>query len=525
MFLRRNNVIFAENSDMNRRRLLFTALYVICVAAFLICAYRYHIYFQEQFQLFEFTGDYFLQTVAVPGGLADYLARFLTQFSYYAVAGALIETLLILAVQALTFKLTRSFALSFIPATLTLAFLCNAEAMLAFPVALVITLLAANFTCRSDSANSAGAVPLLTILLYFLAGPVAILFPAVKFYGKKRWLPSALLTLMFLTMEVMVFHNLTHYPFRRLLYGLSYYRFFDNMPALPWIAVASIAFVFYLAKFKSLKPKTEYALASVVLLCSAAGIWFAADFNREESMKYDFLARRGQWDAIIAQANNKNPDTPNNVTCLNLALAMKGQLKKQMFNYFQCGTEGLMPPFSSDYLSSLPVSEVYFYLGMINTARRFTFATQENNPSGHKSARCYKRLAETNMVNGLYDAALLYLKPLTHTLFYRQWAEGMIKLLGNEEAIAAHPLYGHLRQLRLHNADFMFNRSTTDSMMAFLINENPKNPLAYEYLYAWLLLDKKLPELRAVFNIQSDSEIPQNYWNYYKNFKKVEESK
>lgn len=493
-------------------------LYAAGVFLFLFFGYRYHIYFQEQFQLFEFTGSYFTEVFCQPGGLASYISRFLTQFSYYAFAGSVICAALVSAIRLLTFRLCGNFPLSFIPSSLMLFFILDGEAMLTAPVALLIVLAVANL--RVGIISRGWVTVAISAILYFLVGPFAALYPAIRLHRAKNWWLWGIVCAAVLCAEVHFAHLYTHYPYGRLLYGLGYYRFFIGMPALPWIAALSAVIVYYVGAADRFGRKVERILCAVVLAASAAGIFVAADFEREEAMEYDFLARRGMWDAIIAKAEVKAPDTPNNVTCLNLALAMKGQLKSRMFDFFQCGTEGLMPEFSSDYLSSFPVSEAYFYLGMVNTARRYTFATQENNPDGQKSARCYKRLAEANMVNGLYDAAELYLKPLRHTLFYREWAEDFSRLMKSEDSIEKHPLYGFLRKSRLHNDDFMFNRSATDSMLAYLIKENPNNSLAYEYLYAWLLLDKKIDELKALFGLQSDKEIPANYWNYYKQFRK-----
>ena len=79
-----------------------TVLYGIAVYVFFSLKYPYHLHFQEQYQLFESTGDYFRSVAAVPGGFADWLGRFLTQFFFYAPAGAAILAVLLCGVQVLT---------------------------------------------------------------------------------------------------------------------------------------------------------------------------------------------------------------------------------------------------------------------------------------------------------------------------------------------------------------------------------------------------------------------------------------
>ena len=70
---------------------------------------------------------------------------------------------------------------------------------------------------------------------------------------------------------------------------------------------------------------------------------------------------------------------------------------------------------------------------MINTAQRFTFEAMESIPNFNKSSRCFKRLAETNLINGQYEVAAKYLRALRKTLFYKDWAEEAMTYLYDEE--------------------------------------------------------------------------------------------
>ena len=88
-------------------------------------------------------------------------------------------------------------------------------------------------------------------------------------------------------------------------------------------------------------------------------------------MKYDYLTRMKQWNQIIKAAENKEPNSPFSVTCLNLALAKTGQLGDRMFHFYQNGTEGLIPTFQRDFTSPLPTSEIFYHLGMINSSQRY----------------------------------------------------------------------------------------------------------------------------------------------------------
>jgi hypothetical protein len=204
-------------------------------------------------------------------------------------------------------------------------------------------------------------------------------------------------------------------------------------------------------------------------------------------MQYDFMARHQQWNRILETANREKPNNQIGVTVQNLALAMHGVLLDQLFNYNQNGIAGLLPDVKEDATSPLPTAEAFYQLGMINVAQRTVFEAQEAILDFQKSGRCYKRLAETNLINGDYEVARKYLTALQKTLFYRDWANETLPLLGNEEAIARHPEYGRLRQWA-YKDEFYFSDHTTPEMLESLYFGNKDNRLAYQYLIAYYML-------------------------------------
>ena len=124
---------------------------------------------------------------------------------------------------------------------------------------------------------------------------------------------------------------------------------------------------------------------------------------------------------------------------------------------------------------------------MINVAQRTVFEAQEAILDFQKSGRCYKRLAQTNLINGSYEVARKYLMALQKTLFYRKWANETLALLENEKAIANHPEYGRLRQMA-YKEDFYFSDHVTPEMLESLYFSNIDNGMAYQYLIAYYLL-------------------------------------
>ena len=87
-------------------------LFLVATAVYFSVWYGFHTINQEQLQLFEGTWAYFAETVAIPGGFADYLGRFLTQFCYYAWSGALVIAALLLLLAVLSFLYVGDWAAS-----------------------------------------------------------------------------------------------------------------------------------------------------------------------------------------------------------------------------------------------------------------------------------------------------------------------------------------------------------------------------------------------------------------------------
>lgn len=220
-----------------------------------------------------------------------------------------------------------------------------------------------------------------------------------------------------------------------------------------------------------------------------------------------------QWQEIIEKAEEKSPVSPFGVTCLNLALGKTGQMGDRMFEFYQNGTEGLLPEFQRDFTSPLPTSEAYYHLGMVNTAQRFTFEAMEAIPNFNKSGRCFKRLAETNLINGQYEVAAKYLRLLRKTIFYRDWAEDAMTYLYNEEKINAHKEWGWLRQIR-YTEDFLFSSQETDIMLGLLYQHNHRNRMAFEYMLAYVLQQRDLERFMKYYPLGKHAgydHIPRSY--------------
>ena len=516
---------------MKHFHIIYTLLFGVAVLLFFGLAYPHHLHYQEQYQLFLFDCTYVSEIVKLPGGIADLLGRFCTQFFLYAWVGALIIALLLSAVQLLTLRLVGDYkspktdfkspktvlgwlyGLSFVPAFLLWLFLLDENALLGGVWAVLLTLLA---SWGFDKLPNGWMRRILFIaaipILYWVVGPVCVVFfllqvPLLKgnkwsaANGKTKFNPQTSVWYLgvFVLLAIMPV-ILSHYlpvPARNLWFGIHYHRYQTEFPGLLWAACLAV-FVLTLivrgfhSNLKSqpstLNPQYSTLLSFVlVAICMGFFIWKSSNFKAEKVMQYDFMACHQQWNRIVETINADKPNNQIGVTVQNLALAMRGMLADHMFEYHQNGISGLLPDVERDATSPMPTAEAFYQLGMINVAQRSVFEAQEAILDFQKSARCYKRLAQTNLINGSYEVARKYLMALQKTLFYRDWANETLQLLGNEKAIAKHPEYGHLRQFA-YDENFYFSDHVTPEMLQSLFFGNTDNRLAYEYLMAYYLL-------------------------------------
>ena len=442
---------------------LCTLLFGVAVLLFFGMAYPHHLHYQEQYQLFLFDSNYVWDIIRMPGGVADLLGRFCTQFFQFAWVGAAIIAVLLSLVQLLTLRLAKwgwLYGLSFVPSFLLWLFLLDEHALLGGVWAVLITLFAVWLFTLLPKGWTRYIVILVSIpIVYWMVGPDwngshYHRYPTVTPY----LLYAAWLSAIILPFIVRVCRN--HFSFHHFHFSFHHFHFSSLIPHFSFILVAAIMGWF---------------------------VWKNANFKAEKVMQYDFMARHQQWNRVLEAINTEKPNNQIGVTVQNLALAMHGQLVNHIFDYNQNGIAGLLPDVQSDATSPLPTAEVHYQLGMISVAQRTVFEAQEAILDFQKSGRCYKRLAQTNLILGSYEVARKYLMALQKTLFYRDWANETLPLLGNEEAIAKHPEYGRLRQM-VCDEDYYFSDHVTPEMLEGLYACNTDNHLALEYLKAYYVL-------------------------------------
>lgn len=507
---------------------LLSLLFGVAVVIFWSVPFVGGLCFQEQYQMFLFDTGYFLERIVLPGGLADYISEFLVQFYYMPVLGGAIIALLLMGIQAAVWGLMKqygarhdfpSYLLSFLPSIALWCAMGDQNILLSFVVALFGALLMGWIHNRFHNRLVKVVFELVsTALVYWFLGPVVFLYAALmigdtlKNAKQKGNVFSGIgysAVILILTVAWILLTTQTlQYPLYRIFAGLNYYRYPGTISPLPFVVMVWAVVIPFLGmipchrKFlqKLQQSKVVIVLSYVlVIVASWFGIKTSFDEMTYELIDYDFLVRTEQWDKIIEKAEKKPATTPLGVSCVNLALSQKGMLADRLFEFYQNGGEGLFPTFTRDMISPVSTAEIFFRLGMVNDAERYMFEAQEAIPNYRKSARLTRRIIECEIINGNYKVAAKLLRRLQKTLFYSNWANQTMALLGNEKAINRHPVYGKLRKYREKKQDFLFSDREMDQMLGLLFLNDNHNRMAYEYLMCYELLQRDMEKFMQYY--------------------------
>ena len=507
---------------------LLSLLFGVAVVIFWAVPYVGGLCFQEQYQMFLFDSGYFLERIVLPGGLADYISEFLVQFYYMPVLGGAIIALLLMGIQTAVWGLMKQYGarhdfpgylLSFLPSIALWCAMGDQNVLLSFVVALFGALVIGWIHNRFHNRLVKVVFELVsTALVYWLLGPVVFLY-AVLMIGdtlknakQKGNVFSGIgysAVILILTVAWILLTTQTlQYPLYRIFAGLNYYRYPGAISPLPFVVMVWAVVIPFLGMIpchrKSLQKLQQSKVVIVlsyvlVIVASWFGIKTSFDEMTYELIDYDFLVRTEQWDKIIEKAEKKPATTPLGVSCVNLALSQKGMLADRLFEFYQNGGEGLFPTFTRDMISPVSTAEIFFRLGMVNDAERYMFEAQEAIPNYRKSARLTRRIIECDIINGNYKVAAKLLRRLQKTLFYSNWANQTMALLGNEKAINRHPIYGKLRKYREKKQDFLFSDREMDQMLGLLFLNDNHNKMAYEYLMCYELLQRDMEKFMQYY--------------------------
>lgn len=436
-----------------RYLLLVITVYATVCFLFYRLAYPYHLIHREQMLLFTYTTEQLTNYFIRPASLACLVGDFFTQFLHYPSVGAIIVALLMILTGILVYFVCRKWV----------------DARMALVIAIVI-IMWENFRFCDINYPLAGTIALIGALGLFLL--------ADKLNGK--W--------------IFIFGTLCGTILSHVLFGYG-------MIVFVLLALLSVltrkknlvggCLILLLAlSLPSLGARVYLTPIEEVYFAPATCWYGIPDFENERILGLNTEDYVENWEKINELVYKGDP--ANGITvCYNLANAMQGRLPERLMNYNQSAALGLFIPIDekSTYLSTQLAGEVWFQLGDMTMAEHAAILSMIFSPQG-RNVRMVQRLAEINLINGDEEAARKYLRILSKTLFYQQWAKDRMPSQETKEVKE----WLKLKRIDIPQRDEL-RLTCTDvkKSLHLLLKANPDNHMARDYLLCFDLLMKDLP--------------------------------
>ena len=417
--------------------------------------YPYHLFHKEQILLFTYTESAFRAYLHRPAFLSCLVGDFLTQFYVYHLGGPFLVSCVLYLLSRTTYVLLRRF----MPSGLAFGFV----------VILFVW----------EAMRHTGLHYLLSSSLSLLGGCLLfMLIEHIRFSLPVRLLLQLLCLLLgYILFGYGIFITLICLFCSELSRSNLKSRLAIAIVLLFVIAIPYVAKDYYL----------QTALQAYTY--PASSWWEKPDFLHEELLALDIEASNEKWNEVIRLSeNNKSVSAVRFYR--NLAYAVKGELPDYLLSERAPALSDLFIPITSQssYLSTLFAGEGWYQMGDLTMAEHATLLGMIFSPT-HQGSRMIKRLAEIQLLLGDYNAALKYLRILSHTFYYRDWALQRM----SEKQTPAVQEWLSVRQKLLTKSDTL-RVSTVDieKSLRLLLDSNPDNYVARDYLLCSHLLRKDI---------------------------------
>ncbi|MEW6752946.1 MAG: DUF6057 family protein, partial [Candidatus Latescibacterota bacterium] len=236
---------------------------------------------------------------------------------------------------------------------------------------------------------------------------------------------------------------------------------------------------------------------------AAAGLSTDADARR--TLQIEALADRGAWAGVLREARQLHALAPATVLQIHRALAHSGQLLDKLFSYPLLSGEPILSV-EAEHASRLGVaSQVLLELGQVSQAEHLAHEGLEilgGTPS------LLRRLVEVNLLKGRPEAAEVFLGLLARSPRHGEWAARYARALADDRGRLPDPGLERVRQAMplTDHAGAVF---TPEILLLQVLERNPHNPMAFEYLVGHYLLTGQLDRVMGALARLDD--FPEQY--------------
>ncbi len=501
---------------------LFIAVFFISSFVFFISAGSYILFFQEQQHLFVYLPDFLSKFFVKPGGPLELAGEFFTQFYFSTLTGSIILSLILsLPAVVLHFVNRRlktgnlySIVLLLIPSLALFLMQSHYYHTMTYNLGYLLVLLYFLFASSSESRKVQVATLIIYPLFYYITGAYAFIFAGLYiiytlFYSKGirklyyTLLIAALTGVLLIVSESKIFliplKQLLTYPLPSVNNTTHrYLTVFLNGFVILYPAVSYVP-----GSWKTMKPALKilrYAIPAFIYIL--AGIMLITRYNPDVArvINLEKLVFDEKWSEAVTYYEKYPSRNLIGQYFYNVSLTETDQLCERMFfSHQDFGVKSLFLPWDDEHLNW--GSHVFYAIGLINEAHRWAY--EELVVYGYRPHNL-KMLVKTNIINGNSRMAKKYIGILKKTLFYKRWAEDYEKFTVDTTSIKTDPVLGKKIEIMPHDNFFIFLDSPEENL-PLLVESNPGNRRAFEYLMAWLLLSKDVET--AVMNIPKMKEL------------------
>lgn len=492
------------------RRFILPILVTLAVFVYLQVQGRYLFYYLEQQQMFLYTTDFVVGILCTVGGLSRLIAYFLAQFFVLPCCGALITTaLLALAAHGLNEVLKKlssnriSFAFAWLPSFLLVFMVFQTDFFYQGVVAFVMAALSLWGYASMKSVRMRFILGCIgTLVLYYFLGSMALSFAfaaaiyelftckRLRFYGIIYILLAFFLGFVAVRLAWVGDFSLAYTP--RL-----YYDAVSTMPgefhclglALPVLLIICGL----LGKMKSMMEGKAFRWLWVIQI--AIFVFTIVKMEKKyverdilPTMQLDYLVYHRQW-KDIESFYKKHQGNFVYLNCYNMALAEQGLLGDKMFDVSQLGPFSLSVGEDNTELVSGLLAEVDYSMGNVAGSQKMAYTSCLASKSSLNPHRL-KRMIITHLIMDEETVAKKYLVMLSHTLFYSSWANKILVLANNPNAIDADAEMSALRKGLQGDNHIAVPQKTLGADLNAVVLSDSTNAKALQYLGAYYLLSK-----------------------------------
>jgi hypothetical protein len=236
----------------------------------------------------------------------------------------------------------------------------------------------------------------------------------------------------------------------------------------------------------------KLVMPAVPVALLAVGLHFSYDKTHRQIVLMNSLARQGQWPEVL-ELGNHFPKDIYNINCnhdINRALYHAGRLPYEMLCFPQNPHAFLLTQNKEESsMTQLKMCDTFVELGNVDYAEKL--ASEFLVDKGHAGI-ILEKLAWINIIKEQESTARIYLNALKKDMIYRHKAASILNSLkhGFETAQAAdiHRLKSYVRK----NGNARLNKESIEEMLTGLLEHNPGNKMAFEYLMSCYLLGGQL---------------------------------